>query len=710
MNWTKKTFLLLCGCLLVGCKCNDKPGSVTLGDKNICAEVCLDAEGDGAFLKSLSCPKNGIAWEIAENQPLFVLDFEGRSITSTEGWKEILIKKKKKSVRMTFLAADGSQVEVCMKSRNGLHISWGECRLQPHEQLNSAILFPIAFKQLPEGSKVFYPYSCGLVYETAIDNVDSQSKYPSGFGASMPWFAVWDKENRGIYYAAHDKKATMKTLNLNIKDGGSTRMEFSYSPSIPVQQTQKDTPTNGTITPCDIVLRSYEGDWFDAAQIYKKWMKEESFWYANVQMGKQGRKDTPLWMKELCVWAQGTVEEMLAFRQAIGIPVGFHWYNWHQIPFDNDYPHYIPAREHFAENVQRLQKEGVYVMPYINGRLWDTHDHGLSDSLFTSYALQAATKQRNGEPNIEEYGSKESDGSSVRLAVMCPSTEQWRGKMKEVVTTLLSPVEKGGYGVDAVYMDQIAAATPVTCWDTTHRHMTGGGDWWVPAYTELLQDIRRDMPEGKMLTTESNADGYTGVMDGFLTWQFQNDKQVPAFAAVYGGMIQLFGRSYANGLETLRGTRMKMMQSLVFGEQLGWMPANILNDKDRFPLLKSLALLRHQFREYFYMGEMVHAPQLCGDNPPCRDAWNFYGSRNIEMPSVITSAWRKLDKKSGIVILGNCSDESRELQVILPAELASLAKKGITRYDSDGTSEQMKRLPEKMLIPAGGVVVLCVGV
>ncbi|MCR4921571.1 MAG: DUF6259 domain-containing protein [Bacteroidaceae bacterium] len=702
MNWTKKTYLLLCGCLLVGSLCSAKPESVTVGDDNICAEVCYDAEGGGAFLKALSCPKNGTEWRIDENQPLFVLGFDGRSVSSTEGWKMILVQKRKKSVRMTFLAAEGSQVELCMESCNGLHISWGECRLLQGEQLNSAALFPIAFRQLPVGSKVFYPYSCGLVYDAATDNVESQAKYPAGFGASMPWFALWDKENRGLYYAAHDKRATMKTLCLSIKDGGSARMEFRYPASAPAAG-------QPSITPCDIVLRSYDGDWFDAAQIYKTWMKEESFWYANVQMNKHGRRNTPLWMKELCVWARGSVEEISAFRRAMGIPIGFHWYSWHQIPFDNDYPHYIPARAHFAEDVQRLQKEGVYVMPYINGRLWDTRDHGLRDSLFTTLALPSATKQQNGEPNIEEYGSKESDGSSVRLAVMCPSTERWRAKMKEVVTTLLSPVERGGYGVDAVYMDQIAAATPVVCWDTTHRHPSGGGDWWVPAYTELLQDIRSEMPEGKMLTTESNADGYTGVMDGFLTWQFQNDKQVPAFAAVYGGMIQLFGRSYANGQESLRATRMKMMQSLVFGEQLGWMDANILNDKDRFPLLKSLALLRHQFREYFYLGEMVHAPQLLGENPPCRDTWNFYESRNIEMPSVIASAWRRLDKKSGIVILGNCSDETRELQVILPPELSSLSRQGIGRYGTDGRSEQMKRLPSTILIPAGSVVLLCVG-
>ena len=65
-------------------------------------------------------------------------------------------------------------------------------------------------------------------------------------------------------------------------------------------------------------------------------------------------------------------------------------------------------------------------MPYINGRLWDTRDKGTEDFEFTQRALPAATKDENGEPYMEAYGSKESDGSPVRLAVMCPDSRHGR--------------------------------------------------------------------------------------------------------------------------------------------------------------------------------------------------------------------------------------------------------------------------------------------
>ena len=44
-------------------------------------------------------------------------------------------------------------------------------------------------------------------------------------------------------------------------------------------------------------------------------------------------------------------------------------------------------------------------MPYINGRLWDTRDKGAEDFEFTKIALPSATKDEEGNPYVESYGS-----------------------------------------------------------------------------------------------------------------------------------------------------------------------------------------------------------------------------------------------------------------------------------------------------------------
>ena len=98
--------------------------------------------------------------------------------------------------------------------------------------------------------------------------------------------------------------------------------------------------------------RLLRGDWFDAALIYKDWARREARWWP--RLGREGRSDTPEWMRGLSAWAQscGAPDDCVAnvkrFREFLGVPVGFHWYNWHQIPFDNDYPHYFPAKPNFA--------------------------------------------------------------------------------------------------------------------------------------------------------------------------------------------------------------------------------------------------------------------------------------------------------------------------------------------------------------------------
>ena len=61
----------------------------------------------------------------------------------------------------------------------------------------------------------------------------------------------------------------------------------------------------------------------------------------------------------------------------------------HEVTYDNDLPHYFPAKEGFAEAVREVQVASVPVMPYINAHLWDTD---VSD--FKTLARPAAVKSR----------------------------------------------------------------------------------------------------------------------------------------------------------------------------------------------------------------------------------------------------------------------------------------------------------------------------
>jgi hypothetical protein len=112
------------------------------------------------------------------------------------------------------------------------------------------------------------------------------------------------------------------------------------------------------------------------------------------------------------------------------------------------------------------------------------------------------SQDAKGEPYVESYGSKESNGEPVRLAAMRPTTRTWQERQQAIVRRLF-----GECGVKAVYIDQVAAAKPELCFDTTHGHPLGGGSWWnEQGYWPLLDAIRATRPPDRVLTTECNAD------------------------------------------------------------------------------------------------------------------------------------------------------------------------------------------------------------
>lgn len=644
--------------------------------------------------------------------PLFELTLRDASgqhqtLRSDEGWQQVSMRKSdSRGCLLRFsrpMLGSRTPLSLAISIRlmgsddeePGFTFTWDECKVPEGWTLENTILLPLHFGSLPQGTRFFYPYSSGILCDPVTQGLERRIAYPAGFGASMGWYALYGPQG-GLYYAAHDPDATFKHLYMKGTPGSSLEMWFDYPAS--AQQGRQAVPADAYI-----ILAPLQGDWFDGAMRYRNWVRSQANWYPRDKIGPQGRTDSPLWMKELSLWVHGGPAEVKGFQRAVGVPLGFHWYNWHGIPFDNDYPHYFPARPGFRQTIEDLQASNVYVMPYINGRLWDTRDCGTRDSLFSSLARPAVTKNWDGTDITERYGSKETDGSDVTFGVMCPQSDIWRSKLREVVLGICAPASQGGHATKAVYMDQIAAAPPVCCFDATHGHPLGGGGWWTQAYRGMLQDIRAAKPQDVALTTESNADGYTDLFDGFLVWQFAHDGQVPAFGAVYGGSIQLFGRTYASTDPT--DFKMALAQSFVWGEQLGWFQANAFlaalpYTPSIFSFLRQVVWLRHQFSPYFYMGEMTRAPHLLGNNPEQVGRWQFGGTMGpVRFPSVLCGAWAIPGQHRTLLLFANYSSQDVTLSLDYPLEEWGLreGQYEVSRYGQQGTPQPLDGLPSQIV-------------
>ncbi len=586
--------------------------------------------------------------------------------------------------------------------------------------LDSAVLPTIRLAAFGDRMKAFYPKASGVVLDRPFSrNLSWRDRYPSGW-AAMPWYAVWDNVEKkddqvGLYLAAHDKGGTSKELRIVTEAETGTVNIFMDYPA------ENQGRPDARFAPCRIALESFRGDWFDAAVLYRDWVRREASWYPRDKMSPDGRTDTPGWMKELSVWAiasagPGAMPELIRkFQQPLGVPTGLHWYNWHQVPFDNDYPHYFPVVDGFKTAVADIQKDGdLFVMPYINGRLWDIRDRGMEDWLFTKQAFPGVTKKEDGTAYTETYNSKETDGSEVKLGVMCPASEVWTEKQREIIGRLVRPSDRepgddGGMGVNGVYVDQVAAAPPKQCFDVSHGHPLGGGDWWVSAYRKMYQTIRSEFPEGAILTTECTAEPFVDVFDGYLTWHFQHDGQVPGFAAVYGGAIPMFGRSYGGGPDVVIASRMKMAESFVFGEQIGWITPSVVNQPDQYDFLKKIVALRYKFRDYFYKGELARPPKLSGEMPKVTADWLFCGNPTVVTLGIVQAgAWRKPAEKSVILLFANFADQPQTngLQVDLTEWELDLNKTTVVRHNPDGSEQQLEKLPETVRLEAQDAFVL----
>jgi len=585
------------------------------------------------------------------------------TITADSGWQQVDVSanETRGPYKLTFAAPvddrlRGLRIEVGLEPQKAanaitwtLHVANGN----PQWGLWHVVFPQVSIRDLGEGGRVFLPITAGVELADLWSKAQKKGgTYPSGW-MCMQYVAAYSRTNRtGLYIGAHDPFGSTKDI---FAEGQPDRHAVLLRFEHPVPNMGK--AGTGFDLSGEATWQLLRGDWFDAALIYRAWASREAKWWPNL--GPDGREDTPQWMRELPAWVMTggapseCVPRVKAFAQNVGLPTGFHWYNWHQIPFDNDYPHYFPTKEGFREGVAALRTAGVYPMPYINGRLWDTHDKVSEDWQFTQVARAAATKDEQGNPYTESYGSKETDGNSVKLAAMCPATSLWQSQVREIVLRLFNEC-----GVSGVYIDQIAAAAPRLCFDASHGHDLGGGHWWTEGYWNMLSAIRSAKPDDRMLTTECNAEPYVKWFDGYLTWHWQEQNMVPAFSVVYGGAIQMFGRAYRGGPSQDLANRMKAGQQLVFGEQIGWFGPEVIERADSGKFLRDCIQLRVQLKDYFYKGRMARPPRLRERIPTVTADWQWHNEWPITTDAIMAGAWQTQKADKRVLLFANVSDSA----------------------------------------------------
>jgi hypothetical protein len=554
-----------------------------------------------------------------------------------------------------------------------LEMSLSLANRSPDAVLLETVFPTVAFRRLESGPDVMVnPNMFGQAHADPVRSTLSYTGlYPSS-NATLQCGAYHD-ETGGVYFAAEDPRALTKTLSMS---GKSRCLHAAWT--WPVGHSGKG--GNGCATSGRAVIEAFDGDWFDAGQLYKRWLSGHAPWFPSLP-----RDDTPAWYRDLPVqvmeWDRGRIAtELPAFREYLGLPIGVRWYAWMEHrSFDHWYPHFV-AYDGFVPLVKDIQQQGVRVIPYMNYRLWDTKWRTEKErEEYERIGRPSAVKDRHGQLFIEKYSSL--------FAVMCPAAAGYQQKMRGELERV------AGYGVDGLYLDQVSAGRALPCFDPRHGHDLGGGDNWLEHgfwkyLARFREELKRSHPD-LIFEVEDMAEPYAHLVDGFLANRsFVIDpgaRRLPLFPSIYAGRVQFTGRNVSYG-DPQEAYFHKLGEMLVQGEQIG--PTTLLvtlGDEKRKAFLKALAHTRHALLPYFNAGEMARPLQLEGV-PTVSADWGYYGPRILDSPAVLNGVWKRGDSLA--VVFVNVTAEAVATDVPLAAAVRVIAAEAPALYRCEGASDQ----------------------
>ena len=474
------------------------------------------------------------------------------------------------------------EVEVTVTLRQGNPMSYWRINIQnPGTQFGlERVRFPLlSFAPIgaPEDDVYIYPREHGGLVE---DPFHAPTGFGSGFhtqGAfypihfNMQFQALYDKPSgKGIYLATED--STPNLMNMQI---ANTPQQITWRPGhFPPNITYAE---ENYQLPYDCVAGPFQGDWYDAAQIYRKWALKQTWCRKGPLLT---REDVPRWYKEspfvfyttIADSAEGThsMPENMAiaadhFREYLkwaGIPLAAKWYGWkdytpgmtsYDVPFgshrlynqgrwrglpamnihDGNYPK-IGALEAFTQYTHRLRKEGGMVCPYVALEIFD---QGPAEN--SPYAAEA-------RPNVvrDLYGKFRTWGNETAWQACC-ATPWWQNRLRETCQLLVEREHVGG-----LYLD-VMQGSGLPCYWTPHGHSAAGGDSTTTGMHELVEGCfkaaKKADPQA-IITGENCTENMFDVIDGTLQVTLWPENKAHIFAAVYQDYIKRYGTELTTGV------------------------------------------------------------------------------------------------------------------------------------------------------------------
>lgn len=500
----------------------------------------------------------------------------------------------------------------------------------------------------------------GYLYERYGEGVQSRNlKRRYRYPGKAPMVSAWMLGDAGLYVAAEDGACRIKDMVVESAD-----LTFET----PVEAAGVFGRARGT-PGYPVTIAAYRGDWWQAAKLYRQWALRQK-WTAKGKIASRSDypkriAETELWLVtggEAAVYEQKLKELRSCFPD---LKLGLHWTTWSTVPFDTSDPEFFPTRKGVAEAMRRAADSGVTVMPYLNGRIWDTSLQGYR------YAKVDAVKDELLSPRLEHW-------SGNHFATMCPSAPIWQDVVRDICRKTVA------MGANVLYVDQITAASACTCFDAGHGHAVGGGSWWADGYRQMLTPVKADCAaKGVGLASEESGEWLMDVLDAGIWAQAPKEMDVPFVNAVYSGYTTYFGMHFStrNSIEAFRSLA---ALNLIWGVTPGWNDGWVWTEKytttfPMYPILGAFAKVRRAGREFLAYGSLEDELRSLVPQEKVTVKWaEWRGDRTIncftrDLPRIVGSVWLNAREDAVGVVAVNLSEKESSVRFKLPLGARTLS-------------------------------------
>lgn len=527
-----------------------------------------------------------------------------------------------------------------------------------------------------------------------------QWNYPGALSSQL--IAIYNSSKSGFYASCNDSLSYVKNFSLKLDSFNTLMYEMINFPSL-------DTSLTSYRPNYQAIIGSFKGDWIDVAEIYGEWAVNQK--WAKESRFKNGL--TPSWLEETALWiwnrgkSDNVIKPAVELKERLGLPVNVHWHWWHNCSYDDNFPEYLPPREgkeSFVKAMKLAQNAGIKTHVYMNAIQWGDATEAWKSGEVRPYTV----KDINGNERSHVFNIF--TGSA--LVNMCSGTDFWRNHYSSLCDSVVTI-----YQTDGVYMDQTCLNR--MCYDKSHGHEIGGGNYWVENSAKLISQIRsKDFGDKQpIFTGEGSSENWLPHLDAFLTLQASreryagvgNTETIPFFQAVfhqygitfgsYSSLVtppydELWPKEFApdnpeQPLDDIFDNQFLMEQARAF---VWGMQPTIANyhiflhsdKKEEMDYLLNIAKLRYKGLKYLLYGEFLRSPEI--DVPQQEidiSRLSIYAGRSKEsvtafkkrVPLIYTGTWKAEDNNVGIA-LASISDNSIPINFNIKTKNYDLTENG----------------------------------